>query len=258
MDHLKRVTEEFARQAHTFDLWAEKSDDQVVARFLTALGAAGQGHLLDVACGPGVVTAAIASTAASVVALDATDEMLEKARVRCATAKLANVRFKRGDAEHLPFDEAQFDGVVTRSAVHHFANPQRALTEMFRVLRPGGTAVIVDVVSSEELEESNLQNAIERLRDPSHVRMLRATELDACIAGAGFCNLVQTTWDKQREFEEWIGIVNDPVRTQPLHTVVRALAQAGQMAGMGLSILNERITFFHRRRLVKALKPPRN
>jgi hypothetical protein len=114
------------------------------------------------------------------------------------------------------------------------------------------------VVSSEELEESNLQNAIERLRDPSHVRMLRATELDACIAGAGFCNLVQTTWDKQREFEEWIGIVNDPVRTQPLHTVVRALAQAGQMAGMGLSILNERITFFHRRRLVKALKPPRN
>jgi ubiquinone/menaquinone biosynthesis C-methylase UbiE len=258
MDHLKRVTEEFARQAHTFDLWAEKSDDQVVARFLTALGDAGQGHLLDVACGPGVVTAAIASTAASVVALDATDEMLEKARVRCATAKLANVRFKRGDAEHLPFDEAQFDGVVTRSAVHHFANPQRALTEMFRVLRPGGTAVIVDVVSSEELEESNLQNAIERLRDPSHVRMLRATELDACIAGAGFCNLVQTTWDKQREFEEWIGIVNDPVRTQPLHTVVRALAQAGQMAGMGLSILNERITFFHRRRLVKALKPPRN
>jgi ubiquinone/menaquinone biosynthesis C-methylase UbiE len=258
MDHLKRVTEEFARQAHTFDLWAEKSDDQVVARFLTALGDAGQGHLLDVACGPGVVTAAIASTAASVVALDATDEMLEKARVRCATANLANVRFKRGDAEHLPFDEAQFDGVVTRSAVHHFANPQRALTEMFRVLRPGGTAVIVDVVSSEELEESNLQNAIERLRDPSHVRMLRATELDACIAGAGFCNLVQTTWDKQREFEEWIGIVNDPVRTQPLHTVVRALAQAGQTAGMGLSILNERITFFHRRRLVKALKPPRN
>jgi ubiquinone/menaquinone biosynthesis C-methylase UbiE len=258
MDHLKRVTEEFARQAHTFDLWAEKSDDQVVARFLTALGDAGQGHLLDVACGPGVVTAAIASTAASVVALDATDEMLEKARVRCATANLANVRFKRGDAEHLPFDEAQFDGVVTRSAVHHFANPQRALTEMFRVLRPGGTAVIVDVVSSEELEESNLQNAIERLRDPSHVRMLRATELDACIAGAGFCNLVRTTWDKQREFEEWIGIVNDPVRTQPLHTVVRALAQAGQTAGMGLSILNERITFFHRRHLVKAMKPPRN
>src|SRR5215467_3423012 len=258
MDHLKRVTEEFSRQAHTFDLWAEKSDDQVVARFQTALGEAGRGHLLDVACGPGVVTAAIAPPAASVVALDATDEMLEKARARCTRAKLANVIFKRGDAEHLPFDEAQFDGVVTRLAVHHFADPQRALTEMFRVLRPGGTAVIVDVVSSEEPEESNLQNAIERLRDPSHVRMLPATELDACVAGAGFCNLVQATWDKEREFEEWMGIVNDPVRTQPLHTVVRALAQAGRTAGMGLSILNDRITFFHRWRLVKAKKPPRH
>jgi SAM-dependent methyltransferase len=257
MDHLKRVTDEFARQAHTFDLWAEKTDEQVVGRFRTALGDAGRGHVLDVACGPGVVTAAIAPAAASVVALDATDAMLEKARARCARAKLENVLFRRGDAEHLPFDEAQFDGVVTRLAVHHFANPQRALTEMFRVLRPGGTAVIVDVVSSEEQEESNLQNAIECLRDPSHVRMLRATELDACVAGAGFCNLVQAMWDKEREFEEWMGIVNDPARAQPLRTVVRALAQAGRTAGMGLSILNDRITFFHRWRLVKAVKPPR-
>jgi ubiquinone/menaquinone biosynthesis C-methylase UbiE len=257
MDHLKRVTEEFARQADTFDLWAEKSDDQVVARFRTALGDAGRGHLLDVACGPGVVTAAIAPAAASVVALDATDEMLEKARARCARAKLTNVLFRCGDAEHLPFDEAQFDGLVTRLAVHHFADPQRALTEMFRVLRPGGTAAIVDVVSSEEREESNLQNAIERLRDPSHVRMLRATELDACVAGAGFCNLVEATWDKEREFEEWMGIVNDPARAQPLYTVVRALAEAGRTAGMGLSIRNDRITFFHRWRLVQAIKPPR-
>src|SRR5262249_27794305 len=242
MDHLKRVTEEFARQADTFDRWAEKSDDQVVARFQTALGDAGRGHLLDVACGPGVVTAAIAPTAASVVGLDATDAMLEKARARCAREKLANVVFKRGDAEQLPFDEAQFDGAVTRLAVHHFANPQRALTEMFRVLRPGGTVVIVDVVSSEDVEESNLQNAIERLRDPSHVKMLRATELDACVSSAGFCQLEQVTWDKEREFVEWMGIVNDPVRVQPLHTVVRALAQAGRTAGMGLSILNDRIT----------------
>jgi SAM-dependent methyltransferase len=142
--------------------------------------------------------------------------------------------------------------------VHHFANPQRALTEMFRVLRPGGTAVILDVVSSEDLEESDLQNAIERLRDPSHVRMLRATELDACIASAGFCELVPATWDKEREFEEWMGIVNDPDRAQPLYTVVRALAQSGRTAGIGLSIHGDRITFFHRRRLVKAMKPARH
>src|SRR5215470_14839311 len=147
MDHLKRVRDEFARQAETFDAWAEKADDRVVARFRTALGEAARGDLLDVACGPGIVTAAIAPEASSVVAFDATEQMLEKARARCAKAGLGNVVFKRGDAENLPFNEGSFDGVVTRLALHHFADPQRALDQMLRVLRRGGTAVIVDVVS---------------------------------------------------------------------------------------------------------------
>jgi ubiquinone/menaquinone biosynthesis C-methylase UbiE len=146
LDHTKRIADEFGRQAQTFDTWAEKTDDRVAERFRAALGDVRQGKLLDIACGPGVVTAAIAPGAASVVAFDATEEMLEKARARCAAAGLRNVEFRRGDAEHLPFEEAHFDGVVTRLAVHHFADPQRAFDEMFRILRPQGTAVIVDVV----------------------------------------------------------------------------------------------------------------
>ena len=126
---------------------------------------------------------------------------------------------------------------------------------MFRALRPGGTAVIVDVVSSEDAREEVLQNAIERLRDPSHVRMLPASELDRCIAKAGFQELEQTTWDKDREFNEWMDIVNDPARTEPIRVVVQALAEAGRNAGMGLSIKGSRIVFFHRWRLVRARKP---
>jgi SAM-dependent methyltransferase len=255
MEHLKRIADEFGRQAETFELWAEKTDDQVASRFRDALGEAAKGDLIDVACGPGVVTAAIAPGAASVVAFDATEEMLEKARSRCAKASLHNVDFKRGDAENLPFDDARFDGVVTRLAIHHFADPQRALDEMFRILRPGGMGVIVDIVSSQDAEESNLQNAIERLRDPSHVRMLPAAEFDAAIARSGFEHVDDVTWDKNREFEEWLGIVNDPARAEPLRVVVRTLAEAGRTAGMGLSIKNGQIVFFHRWRLVRARKP---
>jgi SAM-dependent methyltransferase len=181
--------------------------------------------------------------------------MLEKAKSRCAKAGLLNVEFKCGDAENLPFEDAQFDGVVTRLAVHHFADHQRALNEMFRVLRRGGTAVVVDLVSSEDAGESSLQNAIERLRDPSHVRMLPPSELDACMARAGFHDIERTTWDKSREFEEWMEIVNDPARAEPIRTVVRALAEAGSSAGMGLSIQNGQIVFFHRWRLLRATKP---
>jgi ubiquinone/menaquinone biosynthesis C-methylase UbiE len=255
MDHLERVTDEFGRQAETFDSWAEKADDQVAARFRTALGGAGQGNVLDVACGPGVVTAALAPGAASVTAFDATEPMLERARARCARAGLANVDFRCGDAENLPFADAQFDGVVTRLAVHHFADPQRAVNEMLRVLRPGGTAVIVDVVSSEDAEESSLQNAIERLRDPSHVRMLPPSALDACVVRAGFHDIEPAAWEKKREFGEWMGIVNDPTRAEPLRTVIRALAEAGRTAGMGLSIQNGQIVFFHRWRLLRATRP---
>jgi hypothetical protein len=126
---------------------------------------------------------------------------------------------------------------------------------MFRVLRSGGTAVVVDIVSSPDPTESNLQNAIERLRDPSLVRMLPAAELDAAMTRAGFEDIERATWDKDREFEEWMGIVNDPTRAEPLRTVVRALAEAGRTAGMGLSIKDGRIVFFHRWRLISARKP---
>jgi ubiquinone/menaquinone biosynthesis C-methylase UbiE len=255
MDHLKRVTEEFRRQAETFDTWAQKTDENVAARFAAALGEAGRGNLLDVACGPGVVTASLAPSAESVVALDATQEMLGKAKARCAKAGLTNVSFRQGNAEALPFGDGEFDGVVTRLAVHHFAEPQRAFAEMFRVLRPGGTAVIVDIVSSEDAREERLQNAIERLRDPSHVRMLPASELDRRIANAGFVELAPATWDKDREFEEWMDIVNDPAGAEPIRVVVQALAEAGRSAGMGLSIKGNAIVFFHRWRLVRARKP---
>jgi ubiquinone/menaquinone biosynthesis C-methylase UbiE len=253
MDHLKRVADEFARQAQNFDRWAAKADDP--GRFGAALGEARRGALLDVACGPGVVTAALAPEASSVVAFDATEEMLEKAKARCAKAGLSNVAFRFGDAENLPFKNAEFDGVVTRLAIHHFANPQPALDEMFRVLRPGGVAVVVDVVSSEDPDESRLHNAIERLRDPSHVRMLPASELDAGVSRAGFRNLEHATWDMDRELEEWLAIVDDPARVEPIRTVVRALADRGCTAGIGLSVKDGRVVFFHRWRLLKAMKP---
>jgi ubiquinone/menaquinone biosynthesis C-methylase UbiE len=254
MEHLDRIAEEFSRQAKTFERWAEMTDDQVAARFRSALGPAGEGRLLDMACGPGVVTAAIAARAASVVGLDATEAMLERARARCAKASLSNVELKRGDAENLPFADASFDGVVTRAAVHHFANPQRAFEEMFRVLRGGGRAVVLDVVSSEDVNESSLHNAIEQLRDPSHVRMLPASELDAGLTRAGFCDIAHATWDMSRELEEWLDIVNDSARAEPLRIVVRALAEAGRGAGIGLSVRDGRVVFFHRWRLVAVTK----
>jgi ubiquinone/menaquinone biosynthesis C-methylase UbiE len=253
-DHLKRVTEEFTRQAETFAASASINDKQVVGRIVAATGEAGRGRLLDLACGPGIVTAALAEGAADVVAFDATPEMLNKARERCGKAGLSNVTFEQGDAAALPFVDGSFDGVVTRLAIHHFAEPGRVIGEMYRVLKPGGRMVVADVIVSEDTEEAALQNAIEIVRDPSHVRMLPESELRTSIERAGFTIRSQDGWDKPREFEEWMGIVNDPQRVGPLRTIVRALAEAGRTAGMGLSIEGGKIVFYHRWRLVAAQK----
>ncbi len=254
MEHIKRVEEEFTRQAQTFDAYAPKADDRVEDRFGDALGKAAKGVILDLACGPGVVTAAVARGAKKAVGFDVTPAMLEKARKRCAEAGLTNVEFKQGNAEALPFADASFDGVVTRLAIHHFADPGLVLREVARVLRPGGRLVVVDVVVSEDAAEAALQNAIENLRDPSHLRMLPATGLDALVAASGFEILDRSAWVKSREFEEWMGIADDGLRTQSLRVVARALAEEGRSAGMGLAIKDGKTVFFHRWRLIAAVR----
>jgi hypothetical protein len=84
--------------------------------------------------------------------------------------------------------------------------------------------------------------------------MLPGSELTALIKHAGFAIESQVTWDKPREFEEWMGIVNDASRVPPLRAVVRALASAGASAGMGLSLEGDKIRFFHRWNLIAARK----
>jgi hypothetical protein len=74
------------------------------------------------------------------------------------------------------------------------------------------------------------------------------------IEGAGFTIEQQASWDKPREFEEWMGIVNEPERAAPLRTILRALAKAGQDAGMGLSLADGKLLFVHRWHMVTARK----
>ena len=255
LDHENRVRDEFTRQAETFSASAAITDAALTQRFVAALGEAVQGSVLDVACGPGILSAAIAKSARDVVAFDLTPQMLKKTAQRCSEAGLDNVTFREGNAAELPFADATFDAVVTRLSVHHFDQPSRVIEEIFRVLRPGGSFVMADVISSELPVEAELQNAIEILRDPSHARMLPGSELSALVRDAGFAIESLATWDKPREFEEWMGIVNDAARVPPLRAVVRALANAGASAGMGLSVEGDEIRFFHRWNLIAARRP---
>lgn len=255
MDHSDRVTQEFARQAEAFASAPVVTDEALTARIACAVSPSMRGRTLDLACGPGILTEALARTGGEVVGFDLTPQMLERARERCRKTGLRNVSFLQGDAGALPFPDGHFDAAVTRFAVHHFPDPARVMGEMARVLRPGGTAVVADVVSSSDAEESRLHNALETLRDPSHARMLPREALRALVEGAGLAIEDESVWSMAREFGEWARIASDPARTQPLRVVMEALARAGLRAGIGLRLEGSRLIFDHHSLLLKAKKP---
>jgi ubiquinone/menaquinone biosynthesis C-methylase UbiE len=248
------IRKEFSRQADAMAKAALFNDEGVLARICEAARLTLNSRVLDVACGPGIVVEALARAAGNVVGCDITPEMLEKARERCASAGLTNVRCMPGRAEALPFDDASFDVVVSRSALHHFANPAAALREMARVVQRGGRVITVDVMSAESPEESALHNALETLRDPSHVRMLPKRELHQVLAQAGLAVESCLEWTNQREFDEWLKITNAPERVGPLKVVMAALARRGATAGISLRLAGEKILFEHRAALTVSVK----
>ncbi|GAA1494647.1 demethylmenaquinone methyltransferase [Curtobacterium herbarum] len=96
-------------------------------------------RVLDLAAGTGTSSAALAKKGAEVTALDLSSGMIAVGRERHP-----EITFVEGDAEHLPFDDESFDAVTISFGLRNVNDPMQALTEMLRVLRPGGRLVICE------------------------------------------------------------------------------------------------------------------
>lgn len=234
MGHRSTVEREFARQAESFAASPTLAAEEVTERLAAALGNERHARLLDVACGPGVLSPALSPRAHQVVSLDVTAQVLQLARQRSQAAGLANLRFARGVAEQLPFAEHSFDAAVLRLALYHFDRPIPALRAIRQALRPGGRLALLDVLTSPDPATARLHNAIERLRDPSHQAFQPEAGLRELLQEAGFTLSHCETWSRPREVREWCGIVADPVRTDALEVVMRELSRAGVPTGMEL------------------------
>jgi ubiquinone/menaquinone biosynthesis C-methylase UbiE len=107
------------------------------------LPAADRLEALDIGCGTGFLSLELASRGHRVTGVDFAPSMIARARKKAAE-RHATIRFEEADAEQLPFAAASFDIAVSRHLLWTLPNPERAMDEWIRVLRPGGRLVVVD------------------------------------------------------------------------------------------------------------------
>src|SRR5215212_2503058 len=127
--------------------WDRVRDDLFGDRFhLAALAAFAQDDWVvgDLGCGTGQVSTALAPFVERVIAVDASAAMLQAAKKRLQA--FGNVDLRRGELEALPVDDAKLDAATLMLVLHHVPEPQRALAEVARVLKPHGQAVVVDML----------------------------------------------------------------------------------------------------------------
>jgi SAM-dependent methyltransferase len=117
-------------------------------RTLTALEAREGEHILDVGAGPGLLIAdmaAVVGPRGHVTGLEISDSMLAVAHRRFASSAIADrVTLVKGDAAALPFPDASFDAATSTQVYEYVPDVDQALAELYRVLRSGGRALILD------------------------------------------------------------------------------------------------------------------
>ena len=175
---------------------------------------------LDVGCGGGHLTYRLAPLVSQVVACDLAESMLAAVAEQAGLRGLPNIATREAAAESLPFEVATFDVVATRFSAHHWHAFAEGLAEMARVLKPGGLALMSDMVSpGASLLDTWLQT-LELLRDPSHVRDASTTEWHAALSAAGLAIERTEHFRLRLDFATWVERMNTP---EPQVTTIRML-----------------------------------
>ena len=170
------------------------------------------GHLLppldvaDIGCGDGYLTLEAARWARTVIGIDRSADVLDRATALARRRRISNVTWKRGDIGKLPLPDQSIDVALLSQSLHHASSPAEALAEATRILRPGGRVLILDL---REHDEAWVRN---RFGD-RHLGF-SASELERLLCTAGLSN-VRVTVGASKTGDPFAVLVASGVKANP-------------------------------------------
>lgn len=195
-------TDRFARTADRVAVRQDARAERLAQEVRDFVRPAGDERALDVGTGAGALAFALAPLVREVVGLDPVPELLALARERA----LPNTEFVEGDGTALPFPDRSFDLAATHRTLHHVAQPERVVAELARVTRPGGRVLVVDQVAPADPAQAAALHEFERMRDPSHARLLGDAELRKLFAANRLDLLRERHVEERRELTAYLDL----------------------------------------------------
>ena len=204
------VGEQFGSRAAAYLQSAVHAQGADVEALAALVRGQAQARVLDLGCGGGHVSFAVAPHVREVVAYDLSPEMLDVVAREATGRGLRNLVIQQGTVERLPFADASFDFVMSRYSAHHWPDLDAGLREAVRVLKPGGVLGFADAIAAPAPQIDTYFQAIELLRDPSRVRDYSRAEWEAALARAGLLPVATATYRVRLVFQTWIERMRTP------------------------------------------------
>ena len=198
------VRDRFTRTAEIFGssvLKTRAAEAEILARMARVKSS---DRAVDFACGTGALAMAFAPRVRWVFGVDLTAAMLGVAQRNARESNVENVAFTIGNAQQVPFADRSFDLALTSYALHHVPDAAQVISEMCRVLKPGGRVGVIDIYAPEERHRAEMHERIEKVRDPSHTRTLARSELATLLAAKGLKVIDMRTEENALTFDRWM------------------------------------------------------
>ena len=194
---------QFGPQAKAYIASAAHAQGADLVRIAAIAAEQRPAHALDLGCGGGHVAYAMAPHAARVAASDLSPEITAAVAVEAARRGFANIEAITAPAAALPYADGAFDMLACRFSAHHWQDVPAGLAEARRVLRAGAVALFADVFAPALAAADTHLQAVELLRDPSHVRDYSEAEWHAMLVAAGFAITAITKGRLRMGFADW-------------------------------------------------------